>query len=76
MSLQWLNQCKCEGSNHNTVRGNCIARNIKGIYCDDCLQKCSGLTQRALDAASAAHAEADSSLDIIPASVAGSQPRQ
>ena len=34
------------------------------------------LTKRALDAASAAHAEADSSLDIIPANVAGSQPRQ
>lgn len=34
------------------------------------------LTPHALDAASAAHAEADSSLDIIPANVAGSQPRQ
>ena len=51
MSLQWLNQCKCERGNHNTVRGNCIARNIVGKICDDCAKNCGGLTPLAPDAA-------------------------
>lgn len=49
MSLQWLNQCKCERGNHNTVMGNCIARNIKGTICDDCAKNCGGLTLLAVD---------------------------
>ena len=57
---------------------------LNPAMCDDAPQKCDIIRKLVMpsnnrvhvDAASAAHAEADSSLDIVPAGVAGSQPRQ